>query len=115
MLGYITASIRQLNAGVSVLYLVLLFYSVELVDYLVLNSLDSSVVYSYYGINTLLTNVLNRYHPLVFYFSVGLLIVAFFLLLKDYLGRNQPLSTISVLHAPHNLVWLWVTVNLIAL
>ena len=115
MLSYITANIRQLNAGVSILYLALLFYSVELVDYLVLNSLDSSVVYSYYGINTLLTNVLNRYHPLVFYFSVGLLIVACFGLLKSYLLKKERLSTIANLHAPYNIIWLLVTVNLVAL
>jgi len=115
VLSYVTANIRQLNASVSMLYCILLFYSVELVDYLVLNSLDSSVVSSYYGINTLLTNVLNRYHPLVFYFSAGLLIVVCFELLKSYLAKKEWLSTISNFHAPHNVIWLLVTVNLIAL
>jgi len=72
--------------------LLLLLYSVELVDYLVLNSLDIVSVYSYYGINTLLTNTLNRYHPLVFYLSAGLLVVILADVTKSYIFKDNNLK-----------------------
>ena len=47
----------------------LILYSTELSDYLAVNADHAAAVYGLCGSNTLLTNTLNRYHPLVFYTS----------------------------------------------
>ena len=48
-------------------------YPTELLDYLVINASDKIHEYSDYGLNILLSNTLNRYHPCVFYISVAAL------------------------------------------
>ena len=55
------------------LVLMYIAYPLELVDYLSLNAHYSTSTYGGYGLNTLLTNTMNRYHPLIFYISVSLL------------------------------------------
>jgi len=45
-------------------------YLTELVDFSTLNLHGDVGSYTLYGVNTLLTNTLNRYHPLVFYASI---------------------------------------------
>lgn len=53
-------------------------HSIELNDYLALNALELVTPYGSFGSNFLLTNTLNRYHPLVFYTSTVLLISLLF-------------------------------------
>ena len=67
-------------------------YSVELLDYVLLNHSLSTSVYSSSGLNTLLTNVLNRYHPFVFYLSTFFLLIWFF-----YHYSTQLIRTVSIL------------------
>ena len=60
------------------IFLVLMYtaYPLELVDYLALNAHYGTSTYGGYGLNTLLTNTMNRYHPFIFYVSVSLLALA---------------------------------------
>lgn len=53
-------------------------YTAEIFDYMISNQNLFISTYSSSGLNTLLTNVLNRYHPLVFYLSTFLLLTWFF-------------------------------------
>lgn len=106
---------RLLAALLVPLALVLTVYSTELFDYLALNTGDSAYVYGIYGVNTLLLNVLNRYHPLVFYFSVALLVTCLPLSListygtaKHFINSNSHLSLTPF-------YWLAAIINLVAL
>ena len=94
--------------------LVLFIYPIELWDYLTSNVLVSSPAYHAYGLNTLLTNVLNRYHPLVFYLSV------FFLLATTAAmwwssSSQTPFALSRTIPASLSLTWHAVLVNLVAL
>ena len=95
--------------------LLLLLYPVELFDYIILNVSDPSYTYGLYGVNTLLLNVLNRYHPLVFYASVGLLLASV-LLSSTSLGSryNAFALTNSFLTMPRY-HWFAIFTNLTAL
>lgn len=89
-------------------------YTAELFDYIILNQNLYMSVYSSSGLNTLLTNVLNRYHPLVFYLS------AFLLLSWSFSIVNFPLKNVYFCGASSsasNIVVQWGTlfVNLMAL
>ena len=53
----------------------LLIYVTELSDFVSLNLYGDLSSYSLHGINNLLTNTLNRYHPLVFYTSFILFVI----------------------------------------
>ena len=94
--------------------LALLVYPIELWDYLISNTLVSSPAYHTYGLNTLLTNVLNRYHPLVFYLSVFLLLAA---LVSTRWGSasRTPFSQSRTILAALSLTWYSILVNLVAL
>lgn len=52
------------------LILLLIIYSCELKDFIFLNNFLLVSDFSSHLINTLLTNLLNKYHPLLFYISV---------------------------------------------
>ena len=71
------------SSWTTVLLIGLLLYMTELVEYLSLNFSDSISLYATSGLNTLLTNTLNRYHPLVFY--TGVTILASFTFIKSIL------------------------------
>ena len=100
---------------ITVLFTLYLVYPLELLDYLLTNYNPSILVSHSYGLNTLLTNVLNRYHPLVFYASV------FYLF--SYLVRISVLNNLrkrisyheSTLVALEQVCWWGIFVNLTAL
>ena len=58
------------NAAFLPLALLFVVYAVETLDYLSINACLQTHVYGLNGSNSLLTNPLNRYHPLVFYSSL---------------------------------------------
>lgn len=93
----------------------LVLYSLELQDYLVINAQDSVSYYSYYGINTLLTNVLNRYHPFVFYLSSVLLLSVVASFYKAQISEPKLNWISSLLRLAFNPTWALLTVNLTAL
>ncbi len=94
--------------------IVYVLYPLELADYLALNTDIFISMYSSYGLNTLLTNVLNRYHPFIFYLSVVTLAAA---VLSSYQSSSQPqfnAESTSLATQPF-LGWFAVWVNLSAL
>jgi hypothetical protein len=98
-----------------VLVLLYVLYPLELSDYLISNYNYSILVSHSYGLNTLLTNILNKYHPLVFYVSV-------FLFFKYVLSMGSPVKLInSSFNAPESVArtgivgWVSMFVNLTAL
>lgn len=93
-----------------IVLIILPFYVMELSDYLVLNMMDNSFIYGVYGVNVLLTNTLNRYHPLVFYCSTSLLLVVALCIRSSSLPRIQPFlnrcrTTQFVIYAWLGTVW----------
>ena len=96
----------------STLYLI---YPLELLDYLITNYNASIIVSHSYGLNTLLTNVLNRYHPLVFYTSVFF----FFSYLARIRVPNNSLKNTSLkgftLVSIEQVCWWGILINLVAL
>ncbi len=91
-----------------------LLYPLELVDYLALNTDTLISTYSSYGLNTLLTNVLNRYHPLVFYSSVIILFVVMISSRKPSCQSQFNADSMSLRSQPF-LGWLSIWINLLAL
>lgn len=89
-------------------------YPLELFDYLILNNLSLNSIYSTYGLNTLLTNTLNRYHPFIFYTSVTLL---FLITTRFYssLISYTPFLKQKFLLSQFSLGWLAIQINLLAL
>lgn len=108
-----TFSFRPASIGL-VLAAVLCFYCVELLDFLPLNHSNLTYSYNLYGINQLLSNTMNRYHPLMLYLSF----ISFGSLLILLL-RTSPSSS---LHGPvqvakhlYTFGWCVVVLNLVAL
>jgi len=89
-------------------------YPLELCDYLLANTNLEISNYGFYGLNTLLTNVLNRYHPLIFYISVAFLFLALLnpLIALDTLSNTNRHSS---LRSSHLFSWIAIAVNLVAL
>lgn len=89
-------------------------YPLELVDYLALNAHYGTTTYGAYALNTLLTNTMNRYHPLIFYVSTSLLALAIsfaYALRGNFVPFIHPASlTLSI-----KIGWLALIVNLSAL
>lgn len=80
------STLRFLNPMLTLLsILVYLSYTVELFDFTSFNFNLATLVVPDMGINILLTNMLNRYHPFIFYASVINVLVCFLVLtfLKD--------------------------------
>ncbi len=69
-------------------------YLTELLDYLALNSPDVISLYGSTGLNTLLTNTLNRYHPFIFYSGV-------FYLNLIFLKTRRSTSSLSPFSVPY--------------
>lgn len=94
--------------------LVYVFYPLELVDYLALNAHYGTTTYGAYALNTLLTNTMNRYHPLIFYVSTGLLALAisFAYALR---GNLVPFTYPASLTLSIRVSWLALIINLSAL
>lgn len=70
---------------------IFVLYLTELSDYLALNLVDLISLYNTTGVNTLLTNTLNRYHPCIFYLgSIG-----FILSSSYYIGFKAPSKQFS--------------------
>ena len=91
-----------------------LFYLTELSDYTPLNFVDDTTSYSTYGLNRLLTNSLNKYHPLIFYISTSLILstVPYFLVTTLSL---TPFSINSLLSWAVKKNWKVIKFNLLSL
>ena len=98
------------------LLLIALFtiYLTELHDFTPLNTLDQNSAYGMWALNTQLTNSLNKYHPLLFYLSVVLLLVVTMNFGTLYL-RSAPFASSCVTNQTFPKMWFVVTLNLIAL
>ena len=91
-----------------------IIYSTELTDYILLNVHWDAMDYSTFGVNTLLTNTLNRYHPFVFYFSTVLLGSSLVIISINY----RPKCAFYLPYSLRSLYFLFyavILVNLIAL
>ena len=108
------SSLPQIPFRTWLVVLILFFYPIELWDYLISNTLVSSPAYHAYGLNTLLTNVLNRYHPLVFYFSVFFLLAALIAMWWGSAARASFAQSRTILTS-RSLTWVAVLINLLAL
>ena len=98
-----------------IFFILLIGYSFELQDYIILNAHDLSTPYGVYGINTLLLNALNKYHPLVFYSSVGILL-SMWLHLVTYKQLETPyFMSLFKLQQVQMKGWLTPKLNLVAL
>ena len=102
----------QLLVTLLILYLL---YPLELLDHLISNYNCHTLISHSYGLNTLLTNVMNKYHPFVFYLSV-------FYFLKYVLALNYPPKSIAIrcnvsliISSLNRVGWSGVLINLIAL
>ena len=89
-------------------------YTAEIFDYIILNQNLFISTYASSGLNTLLTNVLNRYHPLVFYLSTFLLLTWFFFIF-GYPSKNVYFWSESSCFSSTWVQWSALFVNLIAL
>lgn len=92
-----------------------LVYWFEVADYTPLNTLDLTTSYSNYGLNRLLTNTLNKYHPFIFYFSVCALFSSFWIYVLKVAPAWNPFRNISILNYWGERGWLVVLVNLCSL
>lgn len=115
ILCYLSTSWGTLSKVTIVLFLVNNLYIVELVDFISINSSLTQVVSIETWTNSLLLNLLNRYHPFIFYTSVVLImyIVSLFMMLSTSL-LNQFLIN-SVAHTTEFKVILVVFLNWLAL
>lgn len=97
-----------------VLLVGLIVYMTELVEYLSLNLSDTISLYTTSGLNTLLTNTLNRYHPLVFY--TGVSVLASFVFIKTSASLpEKPFALVFSLQASFPLAALVSLVSFLAL
>ena len=90
------------------------FYTFELEDFLFFNSVTSVTTPQTQLFNNLLTNLLNKYHPAIFYASVVLLLTS--MVIYEARGASTTRGTAIQLQTYHNSYWgpvLWY--NLIAL
>ena len=89
-------------------------YTTEISDYIISNQNLFISTYSSSGLNTLLTNVLNRYHPLIFYLSTFLLLTWSFFVLNS--STTDVHFTAESSHASGTFVhWGTLFINLVAL
>jgi cytochrome c biogenesis factor len=116
LLAILSSAPTQL--GVRRLFLVwvalLLIYPLELYDYISANLNLTTPLYHTYGLNTLLTNVLNRYHPFVFYTSVFILAQVIWAKLISS-TRLRYFETAGLDLHYKQLSWLGILINLLAL
>ena len=95
-------------------FILFLLYLFESIDYLPLNFNEISTSYAEYGLNVLLTNALNKYHPFIFYLSTGLLLVSFIFFVTLWFDITQ-FSLKQHLNLVYSLGWQTICFNLIAL
>lgn len=109
-------SARKLSSGGLILVcLFLTIHATELTDYLALNSTEVGVIYGTYGLNPLLSNIMNRYHPLMFYISVSIFaLTAFYVLVINSSWQFYFLPQ-KVLNNAQTYGWTAILLNLIAL
>ena len=111
----LTKLIVRTNALYVPLFLLFVVYAVETLDYLSLNAYLQTHVYGLNGLNALLTNPLNRYHPLVFYSSLNFSALCLVILITAR-GVNSPFFNVSSsIRFFESISWLSCIVNLIAL
>ena len=94
------------------LLLLLYVYLLEVSDYTPLNVTDLTTSYSNYGLNRLLTNTLNKYHPFIFYFSVCVLLSSLYIYNIEVIRCDNAFTPLLALAYWERLSWLVVLVNL---
>ena len=96
-----------------VIFFYALTYSTEVVDFVPLTYLNSSTFYTNFGSNQLLSNALNKYHPLVLYLSF----IVFFSFAWRYLNLHMNGKTFNVVMSQGSLkgVWYAIVINFVAL
>ena len=99
--------------SIVVIFFYALTYSTEVVDFVPLTYLNSSTFYTNFGSNQLLSNALNKYHPLVLYLSF----IVFFSFAWRYLNLRMNRETFNVVISQGSLkrVWYAVVINFVAL
>ena len=104
----------SLKLCVLLAFLLEVLYPTELWDYLSMSATPLIPSYVGYGANSLLTNALNRYHPLIFYASATIFITTALHLVKPLLTK-KPFSKLSSSVTQNWTGWVAVLVNLVAL
>ena len=96
-----------------VIFLYIIIYSTEVVDFIPLTYLNSSTFYTNFGSNQLLSNALNKYHPLVLYLSF----IVFFSFSWKYVNLRTSRQAFNVItsQGSHQVVWYAIVINFIAL
>lgn len=116
LLSYLSLTFMQTGSRSLLLSwgVLLLIYPFELYDYISANLNLTIPLYHTYGLNTLLTNVLNRYHPLVFYTSVFILAqVGWTKLFRGRCSCHFATSNANSTYIQPS--WLGILINLLAL
>lgn len=109
-------SVRKLSSsGLILVCLFLSIHATELADYLALNSTEVGVIYGTYGLNPLLSNIMNRYHPLMFYISVSIFALTVFYVLVINSSRRFYFLPQKSLNNAQTYGWTAILLNLIAL
>ena len=107
-----------ISSTVAVVLLIIFngLYTFEIFDYIILNQNLFMSTYVSSGLNTLLTNVLNRYHPFVFYLSTFLLLTWSFFVVNSSSPSTNIYFWSETFHIPSTFVhWGTLFINLVAL
>ena len=111
----ITKGSWRVNASrIVILAVLFVFYLTELGEYIPLNLVEPSSAYVNTASNILLTNALNRYHPLVFYASAILLFSVSAVFVEGH-PKRQMFKLSNLTQTLTTTGWIIVQVNLIAL
>jgi len=114
LLFLLTNNFPSYLVTLTLLVLAYTVYPLELVDYLALNCHYGTSTYGGYGLNTLLTNTMNRYHPFIFYASVSLLGLSI-LYVYALRGSSTPFNHLTHISAGLKMSWWALLINLSAL
>lgn len=106
---------RVASSSLIIVCLMLMAHGTELTDYLILNSPEIGVLYGTYGLNPLLSNIMNRYHPLIFYLSVSLFTLVTFLFVVLHSAPRFYFLPQNLLTKAQSYGWNAILLNLIAL
>lgn len=114
LIAVLGANSTPLKLSLLLAFVLEILYPTELWDYLSMSATPLIPSYVGYGANSLLTNSLNRYHPLIFYVSATLFITTPFYTLKPLLTR-KPFHKLTATFTQNLAGWSAVLVNLAAL
>jgi hypothetical protein len=75
---YVVIWARKFNNKIALMYLFIMIYLISLPYYVGFNTLSFCENFQNENLNTLLTNSINKYHPLIFYISIVFLVRSFY-------------------------------------